>query len=198
MSAIYGDCKVDCTTDETKLWLSPIAKQCENPCSGYTPVYQDLSTCHDWPVKKDLIDLPIRVKENKNALPIIDSFGAQNKDLSVSLQTLLAKVEVHLQIMQSTAKRMLETILGLTLLVPRVTNINFRPAISIHHQGKSLKVDCEQSLFSQSGLSSAGLERAKWLSFPSASCFLLLLALLDFLARVTILRDCSQSSLKEN
>ena len=32
-------------------------------------------------------------------------------------------------------------------------------------------------------------------SFPSASCFLLSLASLDFLARVTILRDCSQSTL---
>ena len=75
-------------------------------------------------------------------------------------------------------------------------------------------LDCEQSLFSESSLSSAGLERAKWPrgklerggkkrdcilfcnllsrllpSFPSASCFLLSLASLDFLARVTILRD---------
>ena len=32
-------------------------------------------------------------------------------------------------------------------------------------------------------------------SFLSASCFLLSLASLDFLARVTILRDCSQSSI---
>ena len=139
MSVICGNRKVDCTTCETKLWLSPFAKQCQNPCSRYPPVYQDLSTFHDWPVKKDLINLPIRVKENQNALPIIDSFRAQNKDLSVSLQTSLAKAEVHLQIMQSTAKRMLETTLGLTLLVPRVTNINFRPAISIHHQEKRFK-----------------------------------------------------------
>ena len=136
---IYDDCEVDCATDETKLWLSPFAKQCQNLCFGYPPVYQDLSTCHDWPVKKDLIDLPIRVKENQNALPIIDSFGAQNKDLTVSLQTSLAEVEVHLQIMQSTAKRILETTLGLTLLVTRVTNINFCPAISIHDLEKRLK-----------------------------------------------------------
>ena len=102
-------------------------------------MYKDLSTFHDWPVKKDLINLPIREKENQNALPIIDSFRAQNKDLSVSLQTSLAKAEVHLQIMQSSAKRMLETTLGLTLLVPRVTNINFCPAISIHHQEKRFK-----------------------------------------------------------
>ena len=78
-------------------------------------MYQDLRTFHDWPVKKDFIDLPIREKENQNSPLIIDSFRAQNKDLSISLQTPLAKVEVHLQIMQSTAKRMLETTLGLTL-----------------------------------------------------------------------------------
>ena len=139
MSVIYGDRKVDCTTYETKLWLSPFAKQCQNPCSRYRPVYKYLSTFHDLLVKKDLIDLPIRVKENQNAFQIIDSFRAQNKDLSVSLQTPLAKVEVHLQIMRSTEKRMLETTLGLTLLVPRVTNINVRPAISIHHQEKRFK-----------------------------------------------------------
>ena len=62
MSVIYGDCKVDCTTDETKLWLSPFAKQHQNPCSGYPPAYQDLSTRHDWPIKKDIVDLPIRMK----------------------------------------------------------------------------------------------------------------------------------------
>ena len=41
-----------CCTDETKLWLSPSAKQCRNPCSGPPPVYQDLSTSHDWLAKK--------------------------------------------------------------------------------------------------------------------------------------------------
>ena len=51
-------------------------------------------------------------------------------------------------------------------------------------------LDCEQSLFSQSSLGAAGLERA------SASCFLISLASLDFLARVSILRDCSQSTLQ--
>ena len=37
-------------------------------------------------------------------------------------------------------------------------------------------------------------ERRLLPSFPSASCFLLSLASLDFLARVTILTDCSQSN----
>ena len=29
-------------------------KQHRNPCSGPSPVYQDLSTYHDWPVTKDI------------------------------------------------------------------------------------------------------------------------------------------------
>ena len=40
--------------DEIKLWLTPSAKQRLNPCSGLPAVYPDLSTRHDWPVKKGL------------------------------------------------------------------------------------------------------------------------------------------------
>ena len=43
-----------CATHETNLWLSPPAKQPRNPCSEPLPVYQDLSTRYDWPVKKPL------------------------------------------------------------------------------------------------------------------------------------------------
>ena len=34
-------------------------------------MYQDLSTRHDWPVKKAIVDLPIRIKEIRNALWVI-------------------------------------------------------------------------------------------------------------------------------
>ena len=40
--------------DEIKLWLTPSAKRRRNPCSGLPAVYPDLSTRHDWPVKKSL------------------------------------------------------------------------------------------------------------------------------------------------
>ena len=40
--------------DEIKLWLTPSAKQRRNSCSGLPAVYPDLSTRHDWPVKKGL------------------------------------------------------------------------------------------------------------------------------------------------
>ena len=49
-------------TDETKLSLSPSAKQRRNPSSGLPPVYQDLSKRYDWPVKNAIVDLPIKVK----------------------------------------------------------------------------------------------------------------------------------------
>ena len=44
--------------------LSPSAKQYRNSCSGPPPVYQDLSTAHDWPFKKAIVNLRIRLKGN--------------------------------------------------------------------------------------------------------------------------------------
>ena len=45
-------------------WLSPSAKKRQNPCSWPPPVYQDLSTHNDWPVKKAIVNLPVRLKGN--------------------------------------------------------------------------------------------------------------------------------------
>ena len=45
-------------------WLSPPVKQRQNPCSRPPPVYQDLSTCHDWPVEEVIVKLPLRLKGN--------------------------------------------------------------------------------------------------------------------------------------
>ena len=61
--------------DEIKLWLTPSAKQRRNPCSGLPAVYPDLSTRHDWPVKKDLCfvcrDRQSGWREIPNAFPVI-------------------------------------------------------------------------------------------------------------------------------
>ena len=46
-------------------------------------MYQDLSTHHDWPIKKAIVNLPNRLKGNLSLL------GAQDKDISTALQTLL-------------------------------------------------------------------------------------------------------------
>ena len=53
---------------EINFWFSRSAKQCQNPCSGPPPVYQDLSTCHDWPVNKAIVNLPIRLKGNSKCI----------------------------------------------------------------------------------------------------------------------------------
>ena len=44
--------------------ISRSAKQRLNPCSGPSPLYQDLSARHDWPVEKVIVDSPIRMKGN--------------------------------------------------------------------------------------------------------------------------------------
>ena len=42
--------------------------------SGPAPVYQDLSTHHDWPVKKAIVDLPVRLnRDMRNTFSVICS-----------------------------------------------------------------------------------------------------------------------------
>ena len=88
-----------CTTDKTKLWLGPSAKQRWNPCSGPPPVYQDLSKRHDWPVKKATVHLPIRMKGSSRCTSVnsLGPLGAENNDLGTASQTLLTKVKLRLQ-----------------------------------------------------------------------------------------------------
>ena len=46
-------------------------------------MYQDLGTCHDWPVKKSIVNLPIRFKGNTQRIPCSNSLNpleTQNKD----------------------------------------------------------------------------------------------------------------------
>ena len=68
---------------QTKLF--PSGEQCY-PCSGAPSVYQDLSTRHDWPVKKAIVDLPIRMKGNSKRISSNSlssgPLGAQNNDLA--------------------------------------------------------------------------------------------------------------------
>ena len=93
---------VACATDETKLRLSPSAKQRRSRCSRFPPVYNDLSARHDWPVKNAIVDLPIRMKGNSKRTydNSFSPLGAQNKNLVTALkvlQTVLTKVKLRLQ-----------------------------------------------------------------------------------------------------
>ena len=49
-------------------------------------MYQGLSARHDWPVKNAIVDLPIKIYEIWNALPVIcfSPLGAQNKNISAA------------------------------------------------------------------------------------------------------------------
>ena len=62
------------------------------------PVYQDLRTRHDWPLKKAIVDLPIRLKGNSkrtsgNSLSLL---GSHKTDLDATSQTLLTEVKLRL------------------------------------------------------------------------------------------------------
>ena len=50
--------------------------------------------CHHWPVKKAIVDLPIRLKGNSNLRygNSLSLMGPQNKDFGTSLQMLLVGV----------------------------------------------------------------------------------------------------------
>ena len=60
-------------------------------------MYQDLSTRNDWPVKKAVVDLPIRMKGNSKRTSgnSLNPLEAQNKDLDAS-QTSLIGVKFRL------------------------------------------------------------------------------------------------------
>ena len=116
-----GEVKIACATGETNIWLSPSAKQRRNPCSGSPPVYQDLSTRHEWPVKRDMLDLPIRMKGNSKRISgnLLSPLEAQNKYLGAASQTLLtsatqAKVKRAVGILFSGTGLVTPSVLGCT------------------------------------------------------------------------------------
>ena len=63
-------------------------------------MYQDLSTCHDRPVKKPLVvDLPIRLKGNskRTSSNSLNLLRAKNKDIGTASKTLLTGVKLPLR-----------------------------------------------------------------------------------------------------
>ena len=53
-------------------------------------MYQDLSIHHDWPVKKAIVNLPIKLKENSKCTfgNLLSLLGAKKKYVCTALQTL--------------------------------------------------------------------------------------------------------------
>jgi len=68
---------------ETYIDPSQSAKQRRNPCSGPPPVYQDLSTRHDWPVENTIVEWPIRLKGDSKRISgdSLSPLGAQTTRL---------------------------------------------------------------------------------------------------------------------
>ena len=87
-----------CVTHGTKLLVRSVCEK-KNPFSGPPLVYQDLSMHHDWPVKKAIVDLPLRLKGNlkRTSGNLLSLLGAQNKDISAASRMLLTGVRLHLQ-----------------------------------------------------------------------------------------------------
>ena len=54
-------------------------------------MYRDLGTCYDWPVKKAMVSLSIRLKGNLKHLCVnlLSLLEAQNKELGIAPQVLL-------------------------------------------------------------------------------------------------------------
>ena len=68
-------------------------------------MYQDLSMDHDWPVKKAIVNLPIRLKGHAKHIfsNLLNPLGAQNKDLRAASQTLLTGVHYPRCLMGETS-----------------------------------------------------------------------------------------------
>ena len=92
-----------CTRDKSKLLVKSVYETAPKSLVwAPTRVFQDLSTCHDWPVNKAIINLPIRLKGNlkrisSNSLSPL----AQNKDIGTASQKLLNGVRWRLWRMRS-------------------------------------------------------------------------------------------------
>ena len=88
-----------CATDETKTLVKSV---CETALKSlfwtYTLVYQDLSTRHDWPFKKAIVDLPIRMKGNLKRITdnSFTPLRPRDKDIAAASQTLLTEVKLCL------------------------------------------------------------------------------------------------------
>ena len=78
--------------------LSPSTKQRRNSCSGPPPVYQDLSADHDWPVKKAIVNLTIRLKGNSKRTSgnSLSPLGVLCMDFGTASQMLLTRVGLRL------------------------------------------------------------------------------------------------------
>ena len=82
-------------------------------------MYQDLSTRRDWPVKKAIVDLPIRMKGNSKLISgnSLSPLGAQNEDIGTA-GARFSKVPItkgRVKLMLFTCNIEVSTVLHLTI-----------------------------------------------------------------------------------
>ena len=96
-----------CVTDATNPLVKSVSEPALKSLFWAPSLYQDLTMCHHWPVKKAIVDLPIRLKGNSNLRygNSLSLMGPQNKDLGTSLQILLFGVWKHYFATQATENR---------------------------------------------------------------------------------------------
>ena len=58
-------------------------------------MYQDSSTCHDWPVKNAIVDLLMRLKGNSKCISgnSLSPLGPRNKNFGAASQALVTGVK---------------------------------------------------------------------------------------------------------
>ena len=79
---------IACATDETKPWFKVgLQNSAKILVVGSHLFYQDLTTCHDWPVQKATVDLPVRMQGNLKCTSgnSLSPLGAQNKGFGAAL-----------------------------------------------------------------------------------------------------------------
>ena len=62
-------------------------------------MYLDVSTCHDWPVKKAIVDLLMRLKGNSKCISgnLLSPVGGPEQGFRAASQTLLTGVKLRLR-----------------------------------------------------------------------------------------------------
>ena len=101
MAPLYADVRAYCSHVKMYCKKAPLLSSHPRLFIHSNPhlCLKDLSTCHDWPVKKAIISSPIRMKGNskRTSGDSLSPLAAQNKDLCAASQTLLTGVKLRLQ-----------------------------------------------------------------------------------------------------
>lgn len=103
---------------ECKFWLSPSLKQCQNPFSGSSRLYQDLSMRHYWLVKKTMVNLPVSLKGNLKCISgnLLSPLGPRTKILVLLPRCYYPRLDYSTFAVQATCRYLRASAVRKTLL----------------------------------------------------------------------------------